>query len=427
MDYEGFSELKMKCIYCEKEYYKQKIVDLGKIYPSLFLDSPAQTSFLKKEDLSLAQCPHCSFVQLTNVLEPDAMYRKYWYRSGLNNSMVDALQDVVLQTKKRAKMRYDRIMDIGCNDGTLLSFYDDKYFKVGYDPANNLVSSAIQNCDLFVNNYFDGSIEYKQPFDIITSIAMFYDIPEPRKFIKNICKYLAHNGIWVIQMTDLTCMLKVNAYDNICHEHLAYYSLKLLKKLLESEGLEIFDIAYNNVNGGSVRVYISREDTHVVKPSVSETLEAESRLLVDKDWKEFNRIIEAVNRVTSNFIKAEVANGKTVFGLGASTKGNTYLQCAGLTTKEIPYILEVSKDKFGKYVAGANIPIISEAEGMAMKPNYLLILPWHFTSFFVEKKLDYLKSGGIFIVAMPEPGIIYWSGDEVKFTSLDPTVKTWEK
>lgn len=414
------------CFLCGTKH-NNKVVDLGKVYPSLFLDSPAQTALLKKEEMALAECPKCSFVQLTNILEPDAMYRKYWYRSSLNNSMVSALQNIVDETTKRATIRYEQVMDIGCNDGTLLSFYPDKYFKVGYDPANNLASSAIQNCNIFHNDYFNGTTHYKYPFDIITSIAMFYDLQDPRAFIKSITNYLAPKGIWVIQMTDLTCMLKVNAYDNICHEHLAYYSLKLLNGLLKEFELEIFDIEYNDVNGGSVRAYVSREDTHAVKKSVSEALATESALLSDRNWGEFNRIIDSVNRVVPEFIREEKKKGKTILGLGASTKGNTYLQCAGLTVADIPFILEVSKDKFGKFVAGANIPIISEAEGMWMNPDYLLILPWHFTSFFVDKKLDYLKRGGKFIVAMPEPGMIYWSGDQtVKFCSLDSSVKIWK-
>jgi hypothetical protein len=419
----------IKCVYCEETYSKfnTKVVNLGKIYPSLFLDSPSQTSLLKKEELSLSQCPHCNFVQLTNVLPPDSMYREYWYRSGLNNSMVESLRDVVEKTSKKADIRYNRVMDIGANDGTLLSFYPDNFFKVGYDPANNLASSAIQNCNVFINTYFPSDVYFDAPFDIISSIAMFYDVTEPRKFANAIRKNLSEKGVWVLQMTDLTSMLKVNAYDNICHEHIAYYSLKLLQKLLKECELDIFDVSYNDVNGWSIRVYICKEDTHKIKPSVQNCLDKEEELFKNRDWKEFNRIIQHINESTSSFIKEENKKGKKIFGLGASTKGNTYLQCAKLTSTDIPYILEVSKDKFGKYTAGSNIKIISESEGLAMKPDYLLILPWHFTSFFINKKIDYLRNGGKFIVAMPEPGVYEWKDGSLVFNKLDSSVRSWNE
>lgn len=417
-----------KCILCGyKNYFNNTVVDLGEIYPSLFLDSPEQTSLLKEEKLSLEQCAKCNFVQLNHFLEPDDMYRKYWYRSGLNNTMVNALRDVVDKTMAKTRNYYTlNLMDIGCNDGTLLSFYPENYFKVGYDPANNLARYAIENCNVFVNDYFNGNIHYKHPFDIITSIAMFYDLEDPRSFIWNIFKYLSDDGIWVVQMTDLTCMLSVNAYDNICHEHLAYYSLGLLKGLLDEFGLEIFDVEYNDVNGGSVRAYVNKRGQRYISDNVVKALANEKELLEKKDWKEFNRIIQSINNTVYTFVNNEVQKGKKVFGLGASTKGNTFLQVAGLNSGHIPYILEVSKDKFGKYCAGSNIPIISEAEGFAKNPDYLLVLPWHFTEFFLEKKLDYLKSGGKMIVPMPVPGVWEWLDDNYKFTSFDPTITVWK-
>jgi hypothetical protein len=414
--------LQTKCIYCTQKYQKDnnKVVDLGEIYPSLFIDSPAQTKMLKKEELSLVQCPFCGFVQLSNILEPDAMYRKYWYRSGLNNSMVESLHDIVEKAAYRKSFYYSNkcVMDIGCNDGTLLSFYPDDFFKVGFDPANNLAEHAIKNCDVFVNDYFNGKICFKNSFDIITSIAMFYDLERPTDFIKDIKKYLSKDGVWIIQMTDLTCTLKVNAYDNICHEHLAYYTLKQLNYLLISKGLEIFDVEYNDVNGGSVRAYVCHRGQKKVTSCVENALKEEEEILKNKDWKYFNNKINHINTSTKSFIEQANKEGKKVFGLGASTKGNTLLQCCGLTGKDIPYILEVSKDKFGKFCAGSNIEIIDEARGFSMKPDYLLVLPWHFTNFFLEKKIDYLKNGGKLLVPMPEPGVWSYEDGKVVFNDL---------
>jgi len=300
-----------------------------------------------------------------------------------------------------------------CNDGTLLSFYPDKFFKTGYDPANNLAGYAINNCDIFINNYFDDSIHYSLPFDIITSIAMFYDLEDPDKFIRSIKKYLCKSGIWVVQMTDLMCTIKTNAYDNICFEHIGYYTLEVMKKLLAKHDMEIFDLEYNDVNGASVRLYIQHIGAQRgVTFTALKAMEDEKEIFKLGYWEKFNEKIAKINQVTTNFINEINKCGKTVFGLGASTKGNTFLQMCNLTNKDIPYILEVSKDKFGKYAIGSDIPIISETEGFIKEPDFLLILPWHFTNFFLKRHVDYLKRGGKFLVAMPEPG--YWSWDDSK-------------
>lgn len=408
------------CISCRSHYDTQKNtkVNLGSLYPSLFIDSPVQTILLKKSPLALSQCPFCGFVQLTEFLEPDEMYRKYWYRSGLNNSMIEALQDVVDSAILRlSNHKPKRVMDIGCNDGTLLSFYNEEAFKVGYDPANNLEQYAIKNCDVFVNDYFNRNIAFKEPFDIITSIAMFYDLENPQDFVSAIKKYLDKNGIWVVQMTDLTCTLMENAYDNICHEHIAYYTLHHLKDLVQDFGLEIFDVEYNGVNGRSVRAYVGNKGRYKVAATVEDSLLKEKKILRENDWSSFNQTIQNINFLTVKKIREINETGQKIFGLGASTKGNTLLQVCGLTERDIPAILEVSKDKFGKYCAGSNIPIISEQEGLAQNPDYLLVLPWHFTDFFLEKKKDYLQQGGKFLVPMPKPGVWSWEGG-LKFESL---------
>ena len=407
------------CFLC-KNKYSNTVCNLGNVYPSTFIDKSEDVNKFQKEELALAQCPKCDFVQLTNILPPDSMYREYWYRSNLNNTMVKALEDIVDKTLAKSPKSYKRVMDIGCNTGTLLSFYPDNYFKTGYDPANNLASFAITNCDIFINDYFSDTIHYSHPFDIITSIAMFYDLEDPDKFIESIKKYLCKSGIWVIQMTDLVCTLKANAYDNLCFEHVAYYSLDILNRLLDKHGMEIFDLEYNNVNGSSVRLYIQHIDAQRdISINVAKAMEEEKELLKPGYWKKFNDKIKEINWLTCDAINKMRMLGKTVFGLGASTKGNTFLQMCGLTSNEIPYILEVSPDKFGKLTIGSNIPIISEIQGFKMKPDCLLILPWHFTNFFLERHLDYLKNGGIFLVAMPEPGFWYWHKEAGKVVFLE--------
>lgn len=420
----------MKCILCKTEY-ENKVVDLGEIYQSGFIDKPEDEKLHKKSELGLGKCVNCGFVQLTKTLPPDTMYREYWYRSGLNSTMVSALKDIVESTTKRHATNWNywghnkRVLDIGCNDGTLLSMYDPETFKVGFDPANNLAPYATKYADVFVNNYFSKDTYFKKKFDIITSIAMFYDLEDPDSFIEAIKQNLDDKGIWVIQMTDLGCTLSINAFDNICHEHLAYYQLKELKKLLNKHDLDIFDVSYNDVNGRSVRVYISHSKAYYIDNSVFSSLLKEEKY-INENWSvKFNSDINKIGECVKSVIKEANNNNKKVYALGASTKGNTLLQVFNIDNSIVPKAMEVSSAKFGKYTLGSNLKIVSEAEGFKDKPDYLLILPWHFTEFFIKQHKNYLNSGGKFIVPMPEPAIISRQNGVTNFIYLDRTITTW--
>jgi hypothetical protein len=343
------------------------------------------------------------------------MYREYWYRSALNKDMVASLKDVYEDAISKAKIVNMAVMDIGCNDGTSLSFYPKNWFRVGFDPANNLAEAAKQHCNVFINNYFDGSVTFDRKFDIITSIAMFYDVPNPNKFVQDIKANLADTGVWIIQMTDLGSMIKANAFDNICHEHIAYYSLDVIRMLLYNNGMRIFDISHNNVNGMSVRLSICKDDTdynniYGQTKYYRSKLDSDFNIINNNDFRENCEIIK--NKVV-NFIRGEAKDN--VCGIGASTKGNTLLQYFGLTNADIQYIIEVSEQKHGKKTLGTNIPIVSEKIGFedhweTGHPGYLLILPWHFTNMLVEKHRDYLDAGGSFIVPLPSPCIINKNG-----------------
>ncbi len=405
------------CLLCKSKRLVKEI-NLGEVYPSIFIDCPERIKEYEPVELAIEQCQDCQFVQLTKILPPDSMYRKYWYRSGLNNSMIKALEDVAINAVRKASSSLNNwALDIGSNDSTLLGILRRYgYSTVGFDPANNLAEYAKKNCDVFINNYFSNkTVHFGHKFGIITSIAMFYDLEEPRSFIQNIKENLADGGVWIIQMTDLTCMLYANAFDNICMEHLAYYTLKNLNKLLLEFDLTIFDVSYNDVNGRSIRVYVGHKKYNpdwLTSSRVEKALQLEQELLRSKPLKAFNKIIEDVGKVILNKINELNVDNKKVFALGASTKGNTLLQKFKITNKHIPLALEVNKDKHGLYTGGSNIRIVSEEEGFKLKPDYLLVLPWHFIDFFREKKKDFLEAGGKFIVPLPVPMIISKDKDE---------------
>lgn len=379
----------------------RNVLHLGDFSPSDFVTEGTTES---RVPLTLAECDGCRLVQLRHTLDRDTLYRNYWYLSGLNPSMVASLRDVVEGVRERVELQLgDTVVDVGANDGTLLTLYSEKLNKIGFDPAVNLAPAALRVCDLFINDYFETSTVEVPKAKAITSIAMFYDLDEPRKFVERVRDVLHLNGVWVVQMTDLVRMLRANAFDNICHEHLCYYSLANFKALVEDYGLEVFDVEFNDVNGGSVRAYVGFQNARKVEPSVAYALMDEAQYLVDDAVHQFGERVKGAKDKVLEFIDQERAAGKRFHALGASTKGNTLLQYFGLTCREIEVAAEVNPSKYGLRTVGSNIPIVSQEESLAARPDYYLVLPWHFIDFFLRKHANYIFDGGVLLTPLPLP------------------------
>jgi len=329
--------------------------------------------------------------------------------------MVEALKDVVEGIEDRVELNAgDVVIDIGVNDGIMFDLYKDKnkLTKIGFDPALNLAEYAKQHCDIFYNDYF--SIKYRIPrAKVITAIAMFYDLDNPCTFIKDVRDTLRDDGIFVIQLTDLISMLKLNAVDAICHEHLEYYSLHTLIDILDKFSLDIFDVSHNNVNGGSIRLYICHHCKRTIEDSVQKALDDEDKYMEQFDNPFASFIARVMSRKESlvRFLKSERDSGKVIAVMGASTKGNMLLQFYGLNNNVIHHAAEINPEKYGKRTVGSNIPIIPECVSLKIAPDYYLILPWHFKDNFIKNNQEYLRNGGMFIVPLPEPLIIDWYGE----------------
>lgn len=400
----------------------KEIFNLGKFYVSDFVrenESPRADAYsleLVLDDNGAAR--------LSTVVEKEKMYGKYWYRSGTNDTMRKNLKDVVdsiLQVKKTNK---DTVwLDIACNDGTLLSFVPTEFTRLGIDPADNSYLNESSKHGRIVQDFFSEksfkNFNLDKKCDVITTIAMFYDLESPDVFLKDIHSILDKNGLWVLQLSYTPLMLKQLAFDNICHEHVYYYSLFNLKILFERNNLQIVDSQINDVNGGSIRAYVMRSDADVSKFGtqphrdvcnfrVESLLAHEKSLRVDeiKTWHKFFDEVNHLRDKTVNFIREEKKKGKRVWAYGASTKGNTLLQYFDLGKEDIDAIAERNPQKFGLKTVGTNIPIVSEEEMRTNRPDYLLVLPWHFISEFIERERDFLESGGKFIVPCPKFEII---------------------
>jgi hypothetical protein len=334
----------------------------------------------------------------------------YGYRSSLNQSMVAHLRAKVEQLRARVGVNAgDLVIDIGSNDGTLLSFYPRGPALVGVDPTaakfrrsyrpDITVFPDFFSTDLFSRRFGDKRAK------IITSIAMFYDIERPLDFVTQIAELLDGDGVWHFEQSYLPAMLAQNAYDTICHEHLEYYGLKQIQWILDRGGLKILDVELNDVNGGSFAVTAARADTK--RPANQDAIERilqteeESRLDTLRPYDEFKvRVFEHREQLLR--LMAKLASEKALLlGYGASTKGNVILQFCGITRSQIPFIAEVNEDKLGCFTPGTKIPIISEAEAHKMKPDYFVVLPWHFRENLVEREKAFLERGGRMLFPMP--------------------------
>lgn len=361
----------------------------------------------------------CGLLQLRHTADQNFLYRNYWYRSGMNQTMRTALSDITQSAERLLALQPgDVVVDTGSNDNTLLRSYQTPQLKrIGFEPARSLMSYADDHDITVFNDYFNAPTYWQlthRPARVITSIAMFYDLEDPNQFTADVKSILAQDGLWIIQMMYLPTMLAHNIFDNICHEHLEYYSLLSLEALLQRHDLKVIDVELNDVNGGSYRAYITHRENEAITPLPG----AADRLTALREQERTLKLEEATpyqafaDRVTTlkhqcvNFIRDEVTQGKTVYVYGASTKGNTLLQYYGLDNSVITAAAERNPDKWGKRTVATNIPIISEEEARAAKPDYFLILPWHFLKEFRQREAEYLNSGGKFIVPLPEFKII---------------------
>ena len=379
--------------------------------------------FEEKIPLELVRCDKsidpksCGLVQLRHTTPPNLMYDRYFYRSGINQTMINNLNEIAQQAISKIKLNpNDIVIDIGCNDGTLLQNYKELPVRsVGFDPAKNMVQFSKQTGATIITEFFSAEEFIKNYGDekakIITSIAMFYDLENPNKFVDDISKILHPDGIWILELSYLPLMLSHNAFDTIVHEHLEYYHLDTLEFLLSKFDLKVGDIQLNDINGGSFRVVVQHKEKSFDNKSlehITELREKEKNLSLHTN-QPFDDFIKKINDEKNNlvtFIKNEVSTGKTVHCYGASTKGNTLLQFYDLDKKSIQFIADRNPDKWGRRTIGTDISIISEEESHSMNPDYFLILPWHFIKEFKEREKDYLKNGGKLLVPLPQFKVI---------------------
>jgi len=387
-----------------------QILSLGEQYlTGVFPTNKGQQ--VTKGPVDMVWCPDSGLVQMKQSYSLEEMYGdNYGYRSGLNQHMVNHLRNKVNYLLRKIDTNPgDIILDIGSNDATSLKCYPSQLRRIGIDPTGNKFRSFYTDDIELVPDFFSAA-NFKKVFPndkakVVTSIAMFYDLEDPVQFAKDIASVLAPDGIWHFEQSYLPSMLRTHSYDTICQEHLEYYSLISVKYIMDKAGLRIIDIEMNDMNGGSFALTVCRQEANYKANTavINWMLEEEIKMGLNTatPYLEFAKKVEAHKESLISLLGQLKRDGKKIIGYGASTKGNVLLQYCGIDTNYLDAIAEVNEQKFGSYTPGTLIPIISEAEAKAQKPDYMLVLPWHFRNSILEREKEYRASGGKFIFPLP--------------------------
>jgi len=394
-----------------------KVIDLGPQYlQGSFIKPGKEMPSTRKISCTLVRCnPEkdenaCGLLQMEHSVPPEILYASYWYRSGTNNTMRNHLKSITEAVVPLFTNKNVVVLDIGCNDGTLLGYYPSSYQKFGCDPSDiaQEVKHATVIQDIFPSEELNKALGGKK-VDIVTSIAMFYDLESPVEFVRKVKQVLSPEGVWVVEMSYMPSMLELDSYDTICHEHLEYYSLAVLEKISALAGMKIFKIEFNDINGGSIRCYVTHAENsgydspanHILLSEVRQK-EFDMELDTDKPYDAFTQRIGKLKSELYGLLMTYRKEGKKIHIYGASTKGNTILQWCGIDNTLIDFAAERNPDKYGARTLGTDIPIISEEESRAMDPDYYLVLPWHFKDEFLEREKETLKKGIGLIFPLPK-------------------------
>ena len=388
-------------------------IDLGEQYIQSDFAKPGEEPPIQRQlPLNLLRCDPtaheraCGLLQLSVTVPPAILYRRYWYRSGINRTMTEHLRAIARQGIELVGGK--SVLDIGSNDGTLLDAFPASWIRVGIDPSD--VAAVPEGAQL-VRDAFPSPKLTESNFDLITAIACVYDLEDPVGFMRAIRESLAPNGVFIFEQSYLPRMMSQLAYDTICHEHLEYYSLAVIERVCREAGLRVFAVELNDSNGGSIRCFAARMGTETVWPElpfVGQLRRREFELALDTPFPygEFTKRMWQHKAKLSTLLMRLKAEDKRIHLYGASTKGNTLLQFCNIDSTIVNMAAERSPHKWGARTVGTNIPIVSEEHSRALKPDVYLVLPWHFRTEFLERERAMLDAGTQFIFPLPEIDVV---------------------
>ena len=390
------------------------LFSLGKIsFTGRFPNTIRQN--VPKAYLNVLMCKKCKLVQLDRNFNLNYLYGKsYGYRTGINKTMTDHVKKIVRKCSALVKLKSKQyVLDIGSNDATLLNFYANDIIKVGVDPLVNKYKKFYKKINYKISNFFKikdiEKIKIKKKFKIISALSVFYDLRDPNKFIKEIKKILDDKGVFVLEHVDLCYIIKNNIFDTICHEHLVFYSSKIIIEMMKNNGLKVFNHEYNEINGGSSRYYICHSKANFkVSKNIKKVLLRENLQGIElkKTYKLFFTKILNEKIKLIKLIKKIKNEEQDIHGYGASTKGNVLLQFYNINNKVVNYIADRNPLKWNSFTPGTRIKIISESQSRKIKPHFYLVLPWHFKNEILIREKNIRKKGTKFIFPLPEVRVV---------------------
>ena len=390
------------------------LFSLGKIsFTGRFPNTIRQN--VPKAYLNVLMCQKCKLVQLDRNFDLNYLYGKsYGYRTGINKTMTDHVKKIVRKCSALVKLKSKQyVLDIGSNDATLLNFYANDIIKVGVDPLVNKYKKFYKKINYKISNFFKikdiEKIKIKKKFKIISALSVFYDLRDPNKFIKEIKKILDDKGVFVLEHVDLYYIIKNNIFDTICHEHLVFYSTKIIIEMMKNNGLKVFNHEYNKINGGSSRYYICHSKTNFkVSKNIKKVLLRENLqgIGLKKTYKLFFTKILNEKIKLIKLIKKIKNEKQDIHGYGASTKGNVLLQFYNINNKVVNYIADRNPLKWNSFTPGTKIKIISESQSRKIKPHFYLVLPWHFKNEILIREKNIRKKGTKFIFPLPKVRVV---------------------
>lgn len=399
-----------KCRNCYNFNLKY-LFSLGKLsYTGKFPNDSKKN--IEKTEVTLVICKNCSLVQLGHNYNLKFLYNQdYGYRTGINSTMVTHMRKIQKTLCGLVKIKSgDYVLDIASNDGTLLNLYNKKIIKTGIDPLIKKYKNFYKNIEYKIPSFFSSNLikKYKiiRKFKIITALSVFYDIEDPNKFLQDVNSILDDNGVFLLEHADLFSIVKNKMFDTICHEHITYYSTKVILKILNKNNLRVFNIKRNSINGGSVQYFICKKNSKFKNKIkiIKQTLKEENRLKLDsfETYKEFIKSVNIIKKKLLIFLNNLKLNKKIIHGYGASTKGNVLLQFFGISRKHINVIADRNPNKYNLFTPGTKIQIISEMLSRLKKPDYYLVLPWHFKNEILNREKKIMKEGTKFIFPLPK-------------------------
>lgn len=406
----------MKCRHCNTEL-KQVFADLD--------FSPISNAMLSDHQLhepepyfplKIFVCDNCFLVQVDEMEKADKIFdAEYTYFSSFSTSLLEhSRRYVEMMIERFGFDENSQVIEIASNDGYLLQYFKQKKVPVlGIDPTANTAKAALEKgietiVDFFGTDFAQSELaDNNIKADLILGNNVLAHVPDINDFVKGMKIALKDDGVITMEFPHFLRLAEDCLFDTIYHEHFSYLSFYTVKRIFESQGLEMFDVELVPTHGGSLRIFAKHPEDHTkeISPNVSALIAKEIEAGIDQInyYKGFQEKIDKIKYDTWTFLIDEKKKGKKIVGYGAAAKGNTLFNYCGIKgTDLVQFVVDASPHKQNKYLPGSHIPVVDESEIRKYKPDYVIIIPWNLKE-EISNQLSYIREwGGQFVIFVPQ-------------------------